>query len=248
MNDFTEVTELKNELDQLRPLPSAAVKNLNEVLRVEWTYNSNAIEGNTLSLIETKVVLEDGLTIGGKRLKEHFEVINHSEAIDYIEEHVLKDKKLDERTLKNLHYLVLKNIDNENAGNYRNINVRISGSVHEPPNFLQVPQEMSNLLSWYEDNKGDLHPVELAALFHFKFVYIHPFSDGNGRTARLLMNLILMENGYPPAIVKAEHEQRLKYYETLELASVKQIYSPFIELITGCVRDSLNIYLKAVKP
>jgi Fic family protein len=247
MNKFNHITKLKSELDQLRPLPPEAVKNLNEVFRVEWTYNSNAIEGNTLSLIETKVVLEDGLTIGGKRLKEHFEVINHSEAIDFIDEHVIKDKNLDESTIKNIHYLILKNIDNNNAGKYRLINVRISGSKHVPPHFLQIENEMANLLSWYEKRKNELHPVELAALFHFKFVYIHPFSDGNGRTARLLMNLILMENGYPPAIVKAENEQRMNYYETLETGSVNQNVAPFVQLISECVEDSLSMYLKAIK-
>lgn len=247
MTTFNRIDELKTELDRHRPLPPAAVKNLREVSRVEWTYNSNAIEGNTLSLVETKVVLEEGLTIGGKKLQEHLEVINHSEAIDFVEEQVKRDAILDEQTIKMIHYLVLKSIDNENAGTYRSINVRISGSNHQPPHFLQVPHEMKALIEWYEQSKEQLHPVELAALFHFKFVYIHPFADGNGRTARLLMNLILMSNGYPPAIVKAENEQRLKYYDTLETASTKNELGPFVELITECVADSIKVYLNAVR-
>ncbi|MDN3436844.1 Fic family protein [Planococcus sp. APC 3900] len=246
MSYFNRVDVLKNQLDQHRPLPPAAVKNLRDVYRVEWTYNSNAIEGNTLSLIETKVVMEDGLTIGGKRLQEHFEVINHSEAISFIEDQVNRTEPLDERTLKTIHHLILKNIDDENAGTYRSINVRISGSQHEPPHFLQVDNEMKNLFAWYEQEKDRLHPVELAALFHFKFVYIHPFADGNGRTARLLMNLILMSHGFPPAIVKAEDEQRLNYYETLEMASMRNEVQPFIHLIAGCVEESLTNYLKAI--
>lgn len=246
MTSFNRVDELKNQLDQHRPLPVAAVKNLRDVYRVEWTYNSNAIEGNTLSLIETKVVMEDGLTIGGKRLQEHFEVINHSEAISYIEDQVTQTAELDERTLKTIHHLILKNIDDENAGRYRSINVRISGSHHEPPHFLQVPNDMQELFAWYNQEKNRLHPVELAALFHFKFVYIHPFADGNGRTARLLMNLILMSHGYPPAIVKAENSQRLTYYEVLETASVQGNTQPFIELIAQCVEESLTTYLKAI--
>ncbi|WP_211656352.1 Fic family protein [Planococcus alpniumensis] len=246
MTSFNRVDELKSQLDQHRPLPVAAVKNLRDVYRVEWTYNSNAIEGNTLSLIETKVVMEDGLTIGGKRLQEHFEVINHSEAISYIEDQVTQTAELDERTLKTIHHLILKNIDDENAGRYRSINVRISGSQHEPPHFLQVENAMQELFDWYNQEKDRLHPVELAALFHFKFVYIHPFADGNGRTARLLMNLILMSHGYPPAIVKAENSQRLTYYEVLETASVQGNTQPFIELITQCVEESLTIYLKAI--
>lgn len=246
MKNFNRVDELKRQLDQHRPLSVAAVKNLRDVYRVEWTYNSNAIEGNTLSLIETKVVMEDGLTIGGKRLQEHFEVINHSEAISYIEDQVTQTAELDERTLKTIHHLILKNIDDENAGKYRSINVRISGSQHEPPHFLQVENAMQELFDWYNQEKDRLHPVELAALFHFKFVYIHPFADGNGRTARLLMNLILMSHGYPPAIVKAENSQRLTYYEVLETASVQGHTQPFIELITQCVEESLTIYLKAI--
>lgn len=247
MEKFQRIDALKSELDACRPLPAAAVKNLRDVYRVEWTYNSNAIEGNTLSLIETKVVLEDGLTIGGKRLQEHLEVVNHAEAIDFVEEQVQQHAILDEKTLKLIHYLILKNIDNENAGKYRSINVRISGSKHEPPHFLQVPHEMEELFVWYEQAKAELHPVELAALFHFKFVYIHPFADGNGRTARLLMNLILMSHGFPPAIVKAENDQRLRYYETLEMASTEEELQPFIRLIASRVEESILNYLNAIR-
>ena len=190
--------------------------------------------------------MEDGLTIGGKRLQEHFEVINHAEAISFIEDQVNQTEPLNERTLKMIHHLILKNIDDENAGRYRSINVRISGSQHEPPHFLQVENEMQELFTWYDQAKDQLHPVELATLFHFKFFYIHPFADGNGRTARLLMNLILMGHGFPPAIVKAENAQRLTYYETLETASIQGNTQPFIELITQCVEESLSTYLKAI--
>ncbi|KYG60023.1 Fic family protein [Planococcus maritimus] len=247
MEGFYHVNQLKAEFDRLLPFPIAAFNNLKKAERVEWIYNSNAIEGNTLSLIETKIILEEGLAIGGKRIQEHFEVINHSEAISFIENQVNRTEPLDEQTLKKIHHLILKNIDDENAGTYRSISVRISGSQHEPPHFLQVPHEMKDLFDWYEREKNRLHPVELAALFHFKFVYIHPFADGNGRTARLLMNLILMSHGFPPAIVKAENEQRLAYYETLEMASVRNNVQPFIALIAGCVEESLTNYLKAVR-
>ena len=246
MKVFYHVDQLKTEFDRLLPFPIAAVNNLKKADRVEWIYNSNAIEGNTLSLLETKVILEEGLAIGGKRLQEHFEVINHSEAISFIEDQVNRIEPLDERTLKTIHYLILKNIDDENAGAYRSINVRVSGSQHEPPHFLQVPNEMKELFAWYEQEKDRLHPVELAALFHFKFVYIHPFTDGNGRTARLLMNFILMGHGFPPASVKAEKKQRLTYYETLEMASLKSEIQPFITLIANGVAESLTKYLKAV--
>ncbi|TFJ94396.1 Fic family protein [Lentibacillus salicampi] len=247
MMNFSHINKLKNELDQLRPLPPEAIKNLSEVYRVEWTYHSNAIEGNTLSLNETKIVLEEGLTIGGKRLREHLEVINHSEAIDFVTEYVSQNQPVNENALRKIHYLILKNIDNKNAGAYRQVNVRISGSEHKPPHFLQVQNEIEKLFTWYEEKKGLLHPVELAAFFHFRFVYIHPFSDGNGRTARLLMNFILMNNGYPPAIVKAEDKQRARYYKTLEMASVDQNAEPFIGLISECAEDSLNDYLNTVR-
>lgn len=245
--NFSKIDQLKQELDKLRPLPSAAVRNLEEVFRVEWTYNSNAIEGNTLTLLETKLVLEEGLTIGGKKLREHFEVVNHSEAIDYVQDIVDRNIDLTEYVIKSIHQLVLKNIDDDNAGRYRMINVMISGSQHTPPHFSVLAEQMEKLVKWYDASKDQLHPVQLAAEFHFRFVYIHPFSDGNGRTARLLMNLILMKYGFPPAIVKAANNARIKYYETLELASIGNDMQPFAQLIAECVEESLNKYIGAVK-
>ncbi|MFC0299090.1 Fic family protein [Geobacillus jurassicus] len=243
---FAKIDELKHRLDALRPLPPGLVKNLRESFRIEWTYHSNAIEGNTLNLLETKLVVEEGITIGGKWLKEHLEAINHAEAIDFIEQLVANKEHLTEHVLKQVHYLVLKSIDNENAGKYRTYNVRISGSAYTPPHFLHIQDEINRLFSWYETNQHALHPIELAARFHFQLVYIHPFADGNGRTARLMMNFILMQHGYPPAIVKASPEQRQQYYEALEEASVKGEVTPFIQLIAACVEESLRHYLHAL--
>lgn len=245
--NFDKINKLKIELDSLRPLPAAGVRNLDEIYRVEWTYHSNAIEGNTLTLLETKLVLEEGLTIGGKKLREHFEVINHAEAIHYVKDIVNRELALSEYVVKSIHQLVLRNIDDENAGRYRTINVGISGSKHTPPSYTAVPQQMEQLIQWYLQNKDHLHPVELAARLHFQFVYIHPFTDGNGRTARLLMNLVLMSYGFPPAIVKADSGVRLRYYETLEEASVKDQLNPFIHLIAECVEESLLKYISVVK-
>jgi Fic family protein len=245
--NFDNIDRLKKELDELRPLPAAALRNLDEVYRIEWTYNSNAIEGNTLTLLETKLVLEEGLTIGGKKLREHFEVVNHSEAIYYVQDVVHRNIELTEYVVKSIHQLVLKNIEDENAGRYRMINVLISGSQHVPPHFTVLSSKMEQLMEWYNDHKDTIHTVELAAEFHFRFVYIHPFSDGNGRTARLLMNLILMKFGFPPAIVKAANNDRLKYYETLEIASINTNLQPFVQLIAGCVEESLQRYIGAVK-
>ncbi len=244
--NFQKIDELKRTLDKNRPLPQSVINNLRDVFRIEWIYHSNAIEGNTLTLLETKVVVEERITIGGKMLKEHFEAINHAEAIEFVEEIVSKQEPLTERILKQLHYLILKNIDNENAGTYRKVNVKISGSEHTPPHFLQIENDMKQLFEWYEENREHLHPVELAARFHFKFVYIHPFVDGNGRTARLLMNLILMQYGYPPAIIKASPSNRLQYYESLEKASTENNCSDFIRVVVSSVEESLKTYLSAI--
>lgn len=245
--NFSTINQLKQKLDSKRPLPKAVIKNLREVFNVEWTYHSNAIEGNTLTLLETKVVLEEGLTIGGKKLREHFEVINHGHAISLIEDLVTKEIELSEKVLKDVHYLILKNIDDENASRFRSINIAISGSEHKPPHFLKVQEEIEQLFSWYKQSKETLHPVELAALFHFRFVYILPFTDGNGRTARLLMNFLLMKEGYPPAILKAQAEKKLAYYQALEKASVGGSTDEFITLVAENVEESLNRYLQAIE-
>ncbi|MDI6601497.1 MAG: Fic family protein [Thermoanaerobacteraceae bacterium] len=209
---FEEIEEKKRILDSKRPLSEEVLRNLKEYFDVEWTYNSNAIEGNTLTLTETKLVLEDGLTVGrGKPLKDHLEAINHKEAIDYVEDIVKGNMDISEAVIKNIHYLLLKGIDDKNAGKYREANVLISGSKHIPPMNVLVPEKMNELITWYDKSKEIIHPIEHAAEFHLRFTYIHPFIDGNGRCARLLMNLILMRNSYVPAIIRME--DRLEYMD-----------------------------------
>lgn len=244
---FIQIDELKRKLDERRPLPPEAVRNLKEVYRVEWTHHSNAIEGNTLTLHETKLVLEEGLTIGGKTLREHFEVINHAEAIDYIEELVEQKAPLTEQVIKDIHSLILKNIDEKNRGKYRTINVRIAGSQHQPCHFLKVPEHMQEMVDWYNREENKLHPVDLAARLHFKLVYIHPFVDGNGRTARLLMNMVLMQKGFPPVILKSVPEKRIAYYEALEKASVLGNLIPFIQLVAEESKESLLKYISVLE-
>ena len=241
--EFKKIDNLKKKLDSYRPLPKEVVKNLHEEMVLKWTYNSNAIEGNTLTLKETKVALE-GITIGGKTLKEHFEVINHREAILFVEELAKENRLLTERDIKGIHSLVLKNIDVENAGRYRKNNVIISGAEHLPPNFLQLEEEMKKFIKWYEKEGMNLHPVERAIRVHVDFVGIHPFIDGNGRTARLLMNLELIKSGFPPVILNVE--DRLKYYESLDLAHTKQDYRMFIELMIKIVEESFKPYFYAL--
>lgn len=244
MKDFLKkIDEKKELLDRKRPLPEYTVKSIRENLLIEWTYNSNAIEGNTLTLQETKVVLE-GITIGGKTLREHLEVINHKEAILFVEEIVQRRESISERKIKNIHKSVLKGIDDKYAGIYRNQNVMISGAQHTPPDFMVVPDEMNALIAWYENPAQKLHLVERAAHLHGIFVGVHPFLDGNGRTARLLMNLELMKNGYPATIIRAE--KRLEYYNALDKAHITNDYDDFSKLVVEEVEKSLDMYLRFI--
>ena len=237
--NFKKLNQLKTKLDSYRPLDKSIVQNLREDLILRWTYNSNAIEGNTLTLNETKVALE-GITVGGKSLREHFEVINHREAIEFVESMVAKDEVLSEYSIKSLHALILKNIDDKNAGSYRNINVLISGAVHRPPTSIEVPSQMEEFIKWYRNEAQKLHPIERACRVHVDFVGIHPFVDGNGRTARLLMNFELIKSGFPPIILKVEN--RLAYYESLDKAHTFGDYKAFIELVAGLVEKSFEPY------
>ena len=237
--NFEKLDAMKARLESFRRFSPEMLSNLHEVLVLRWTYNSNAIEGNTLTLKETKVALE-GITIGGKTMREHFEAINHREAIFYVEALVQKNEPLSEWQIKSLHQLILKNIDDRNAGRYRMQNVVISGAEHRPPDYLIVPEEMEAFAVQTAVNKQCLHPVEHAARVHGDFVKIHPFIDGNGRTARLLMNLELMKGGFPPAVLAVE--KRLGYYETLDLAHTKGEYEPFILLMAETVEQAFEPY------
>jgi Fic family protein len=239
---FAEIDHLKAQLDSLRPLPPHTVRTLHEQQVLEWTYHSNAIEGNTLTLKETKVVLE-GITVGGKRLREHFEVINHKEAIDYVEAIVSGQEAPSEWQIKAIHQLVLKNIDTSNAGRYRQENVLIAGAEHVPPEFLKLPEAMAKLMAGY--HAATCHPVERAARLHVDFVGIHPFVDGNGRTARLLMNFELMRCGYLPVIIHVE--QRLGYYDALDLAHTHGDYAPFIHIVVELEEAELKRYLRLIQ-
>ncbi len=241
---FAEIDRLRSQLDCLRPLPEHTVRTLHEQQVLEWTYHSNAIEGNTLTLKETKVVLE-GITIGGKPLREHFEVINHKEAIDYVEAIVQNQEALSEWQIKSIHHLVLKNIDNRNAGQYRQENVVIAGAEHLPPDYIKVPEAMAGLMDWYQKRTSLMHPVECAARLHVDFVGIHPFVDGNGRTSRLLMNFELIRQGYLPVIIPVEN--RLVYYEALDTAHTRGDYSRFIELVASLEQAALERYLRIVQ-
>jgi Fic family protein len=243
MKTLEHLESLKARLDGFRPLDPAMVRNLREDLILRWTYHSNAIEGNTLTLRETKVALE-GITVGGRTLVEHLEAINHRDAILYLEELVQQQGPLTELAIRSLHQLILKGIDDENAGRYRTINVRIAGAEHVPPDQVLVPALMERFIAWHRTDAMILHPVERAARVHSEFVKIHPFTDGNGRTGRLLMNLELMKAGYPAAVLPVE--SRLIYYEALEADHVRGDRGPFLELIAGTVEQSFEPYWQAL--
>lgn len=239
-NYFDEVDSLKNELDSKRPIPKETLKSLRESINLEWTYNSNGIEGNTLTLRETQVVLE-GITVGGKSIKEHLEAINHEKAILFLDDLVKDNEPISEWNIKNIHQLILKDIDNENAGRYRKENVTIKGATHIPPDYLKVPELMEKLILTY-NTWNEYHPIIQAALLHGELVKIHPFVDGNGRTSRLLMNLVLMNNGYNPVIIKKE--SRLKYYEALDKAHTTGDYTDFVKLVNKLEIEMLKKYLE----
>ncbi len=235
------------ELNALRPLPLVAVKKLREHFQIEMTYNSNAIEGNSLTLKETFLVINEGMTVKGKPLKDHLEAKDHVAALQYLYDVVDKDKQhtASEQFIRTLHQLVVQETDKEWAGRYRNGNVFIGGASHSPPEAFEISALMNEAIQWLKGHHKKMHAVELAALFHHKLVYIHPFFDGNGRTARLAMNLLLMRAGYPLVIILKN--DRKKYYRVLSEAD-KNNYEPLVRFMAQTTLRSLDIYLKTLTP
>lgn len=244
---FPDLDRKKAQLDACRPFPSAIVRRLKEYFDVEWTHHSTAIEGNTLTLQETMVVLKHGITIGGKSLREHLEVVGHRKAIDFVESLARVGRPLTEEDLKALHRLVLAGIEGAMAGQYRRVQVRIAGSRYLPPPPQEVPRRMKEFVAWLEYAEvPDLHPVFVAAKAHLELVTIHPFVDGNGRTARLLQNLLLMRRGFPPAVIRVE--ERAEYYRALERAQMGEGEEEFLRQVARAVDRSLDVYLEALVP
>lgn len=238
-----KLTDKKKRLDGFRPLPDALVRNLDDWLRVELTYTSNAIEGNTLTRRETALVVEKGLAVGGKSLTEHLEATNHAQALDWVKEQVKrKPASLSEKDILHIHDVILKGIHDAKAGHYRSVPVRISGSAVVLPNPRKVPDLMRDFAEWLSRGQR-LHPVELAAEAHYRLAAIHPFVDGNGRSARLLMNMILLMSGYPAAIIRKR--DRLAYIGSLEKAQLGGPKDDYFKIIAEAVDRSLDIYLKA---
>lgn len=221
--------------------PTEVVARFARSFDVEYAHNSTAIEGNTLSLIQTKVILEDGLSVGGKALREIYEVANHDRAFSYVKRAVAEGRLLDEEMLKDIHALLMENI--MDGGVYRNVEVRITGAGFRPP----APQEMFQQMRWFfadmPRQREKLNAIEWAAWTHAEFVRIHPFPDGNGRTARMLMNLQLLTEGFQP--ISIAKEERLAYYEALEAYAVRGELAPFTEMVAALEEARLDEYLAA---
>ena len=238
-----EIDGLKSKLDKFRQFDSFRIA---QALELEYTFESNRIEGNTLTLRETDLVINEGLTISGKSMREHLEAINHVEAIAYIKQLMERNFPFNERELLSVHNLILRGIIPEDAGRYRRVQVMIKGSSHMPPQPFIVPKEMEDYFIWFEENKSKLHPIILAAEMHERLVTIHPFIDGNGRTSRLVMNLILLLNGYVIANIKGDYESRMSYYQALETAQTSGNKEDFLMFIAQTEKDSLERYLDII--
>ncbi len=252
---YNKLDDLKNKLDRLRPIPPEIMEMVDKKFIIDWTYNSNAIEGNTLSKQETTFFLEYGLTSKGKTLKDYLEAQNHVEAIRWLKDIIKRKRPISESLIKELHSLLLKGIDyiwvgppGERIqrellpGKYKdkpNHVITMDGEIHRYCEPLKVPDEMERLVNFI--NHSDLHPVELAARAHYKLVAIHPFVDGNGRLARLLMNLLLMKKGFVPVIIK--NEAREAYYKALMEADRGDLIC-FINLIAQEEERSLEMIIK----
>ncbi|WP_026711404.1 Fic family protein [Flavobacterium filum] len=240
---LNEIDVLKKVLDQKRAFDSYRIA---QALELEYTFESNRIEGNTLTLRETDLVINEGLTVSGKSMREHLEAINHQEAIGYIKQLMEKGFSFSERELLTIHNLILRGIIPEDAGRYRRVQVMIKGSSHMPPQPYMVAKDMEDYFIWYETHKNKLHPVVLAAEMHERLVTIHPFIDGNGRTSRLVMNLILLQHGYVIANIKGDYDNRMKYYNALETAQTNGNKEDFLLFIAQIEKESLERYINII--
>ena len=237
--NYERLLEKRAKLVEIRNSNSEKLfDNFDKAFEVDYAHNSTAIEGNTLTLIETKVLLEDEISVGNKSLREIYEVINHNKAFAYVKKCISENKHLDENIVKDIHSILMENI--LVGGVYRNVEVRITGAKHKPPApsemYYQIKEFFSNI-----NSKSDLNPIELAAWTHAEFVKIHPFIDGNGRTSRLIMNYQLMKNEFLPVSINTE--DRLEYFNLLEEYAVNGNLVPFVDFIAKLEEQQLDEYL-----
>lgn len=241
--DYKQLAQMRDKLLAARGrLPKAALESFEKSFDIEYTHNSTAIEGNTLSLLETKVVLEDKLSIGGKSLREIFEIINHDKAFAYVKRCVAEKRPLDEYIVKDIHALLMENI--LTGGVYRSCEVRITGAAHKPPAPSEMYTQVKDFFYTLPQKSSEMNAIELAAYTHAEFVKIHPFEDGNGRTSRLIMNYQLMLSGFLP--VSIAKEQRLDYFTVLEAYAVNGDLQPFTGMIAELEQCKLQEYLTLI--
>lgn len=238
--DYLILMEKWKRYQQIEALiPQETAENLERAFEITYTHNSTAIEGNTLTLIETKLILEDGISVGGKELREIYEQVNHQAAFRYVKQCIADKQPLTEDIVKDIHQILMEHI--MAGGIYRDVSVYISGAQHTPPGPVEMYRQVKDFyldLNWKRDS---LNPIELAAWTHAEFVRIHPFRDGNGRTSRLIMNYQLMSNGFPAIDIAKEH--RLEYFNALEAYAMEDNLTPFTEMIAELVEQRLDQYL-----
>lgn len=234
--DFLYIKDLKEQLEN-KNIPKNVLQNFRQAFDIEYTHHSTAMEGNTLTLIETKAVLEDGVSVGGKKLREIYEVVNHNKAFEFVREKVAAGTALSEELVKDIHGIIMENI--AIGGIYRSCDVAITGASHTPP----TPNDMYSHIKYFYSrlNRSDLNPIELAAWIHAEFVRIHPFTDGNGRTARLIMNYSLMSSGYLP--INISTADRIGYYENLDKYASENMLEPFADFIADIEVKELKKYI-----
>lgn len=243
--DYQELMRKKELYGQCRASASEyTLFTFEQAFEIEYTHNSTAIEGNTLSLIETKVLLEDGISIGGKNLREIYEAVNHRKAYRYVKDCIGKRMHLDERIVKDIHAMLMENI--LVGGVYRDVQVYISGARHMPPPPSLMYQQVKNFYADLQWKGKELNQIEMAAWTHAEFVKIHPFPDGNGRTSRLIMNYQLMEAGFPA--ISIAKEDRLEYFKALDVYAVEGKLQPFADQVAGLVDRQMEKYIEISGP
>ncbi len=243
--DYQELLRKKELYSQCRAsTPEYTLFTFEQAFEIEYTHNSTAIEGNTLSLIETKVLLEDGISIGGKDLREIYEAVNHRKAYRYVKDCISKGMPLDEKILKDIHAMLMENI--MVGGVYRDVQVYISGARHMPPPPSLMYQQVKNFYADLQWKGKELNQIELAAWTHAEFVKIHPFRDGNGRTSRLIMNYQLLSEGFPA--ISVAKEDRLEYFKALDVYAVEGSLQPFADLVAGLVDRQMEKYIEISGP
>lgn len=238
-----EIDILKAKLNPFRPLENSVFQ---QIIDLEFTHSSNWIEGNTLTLTETDLVVNDGQTIDGKSMREHLEAINHQEAIAFIKSVIHKNIPLGEKELVSLHSIILRGILPKEAGQYRNVSIAIKDNSYIPAEPTTISKEIAALFNWYESNKNNIHPILLAAIVKERLMTIHPFINGNGKISRLIMNLILLQQGYQIANIKATEEKRMHYYQTLKASLTKENKENFILFVAQNEKESLEKYLQNI--